>query len=125
MNVPSGSIEQEVPLHPEMVRRGRSFHQNRKKCDRRHSGGAGVERQCITDDGMGPSPDLQSDDDMEGAMTTNSQHNEIRPLGEAELDAVNGGAITMTDKWVLLQQELSAAYARNNPSESGYQWGHF
>jgi hypothetical protein len=58
-------------------------------------------------------------------MTTNSQHNEIRPLSEAELDAVTGGTIPMTDKWVPLQQELSAAYLRSNPNESGYQWGHF
>ena len=36
-----------------------------------------------------------------------------RELSEAELDAVNGGTITMTDKWVPLQQELSAAYARS------------
>ena len=48
-----------------------------------------------------------------------------RELSDAELDAVNGGTITMTDKWVPLQQELSAAYARSNPNESGYQWGHF
>jgi hypothetical protein len=58
-------------------------------------------------------------------MIANLQHDETRPLSEAELDAVNGGTITMTDKWVALQQELSAAYARNNPNESGYHWGRF
>ncbi len=57
-------------------------------------------------------------------MTTNSQHNETRPLSEAELDAVNGGTIAMTDSWTVLQNQLTAAYARSNP-DNPYNWGHF
>jgi ABC-type oligopeptide transport system ATPase subunit len=101
----------------------RSFNQNRKKCDPRHSGGAAVERQCGNDDGMVPRRTCKATTILEDAMTTNLQHNENRPLSEAELDAVNGGTITMTDKWTALRQELSFAYRR--AEESGYQWGHF
>jgi hypothetical protein len=58
-------------------------------------------------------------------MTKSSQRHEDRALSEAELDAVNGGTVAITDQWVALRQELSAAYARSNPDESGYHWGHF
>ena len=60
-------------------------------------------------------------------MTTNLQHNEIQSLSEAELDAVCGGTTVyggattgMTSSWTVVQQELAAAYARNNPNP--YNW---
>jgi hypothetical protein len=56
-------------------------------------------------------------------MTTNSQHNETRLLSDAELDAVNGGTIAMMDSWTVLQNQLSADYAR--PPSNPYNWGHF
>jgi hypothetical protein len=47
--------------------------------------------------------------------------NEIRSLTDEELEAVNGGVITgfgvQTDQRLALQQQLTTAYARSNPTD--------
>jgi hypothetical protein len=49
------------------------------------------------------------------------ERSQDRPLSEAELEVVNGGAISgfgvQTDQRLALQQQLTAAYAKNNPFE--------
>ena len=59
-------------------------------------------------------------------MTTNSNSRNETELNDEELSLVVGvGGATpgMTDSWTVLQNQLTAAYARSN--ENPYNWGHF